>query len=653
MSVPVPSLPEEIRFSVYVVDTRAGELRKNGIRVKLEARPFRILTILLERPGSVVTRDELRSRLWPDGTFVDFDHSISSAVRKLRDALCDSAATPRFVETAGRGYRFIYPVESRDGMKLVSFAPEIAAADAESRTEAPLTSDANNSSTIHARIAADANSSAKALATRTWLILAAATIFIALAIVAGVVAGSGGHGKPVDSVAVLPFVNASGDPDNDYLSDGITESVINNLSPLHNLRVMAVSTMFRYKGKQADPQIVGHDLGVRAVLSGKLIQRADTVIVQAELVDVSNGSQLWGGQYARKVADVFALQEDLSRVISEKLRLRLTGEEKQRLTKRYTASTEAYQSYLRGRYFWSQWSPEQSLRAIAYFQEAISADPGYALPYAGLADTYLSRAWFGEDPPREAVPKAKEAALKALEIDDGIAEAHASLGFIAFLYDWDWTGAQRHFERAIEINPGYANAHNWYSFYLAALGKEDQALAEARRAVDLDPASPGMNQILGIQLTYGRRFDEAIQQYRKALEMGYHDAHLGLGNAYAEKGMYREALSEFQQYSAVDRDTPRAISSLGYAYAQLGERKAALRVLGELRTLSKRRYVSSASLAMVYIGLGDKDEAFALLNKAYDEHSFTLAFLNVNPQFDSLRSDPRFGDLLHRTGLSK
>ena len=457
--------------------------------------------------------------------------------------------------------------------------------------------------------------------------------------------------ETVDSIAVLPFVNASADPDMEYLSDGITESVINNLSQLPNLRVLARNTTFRYKGKEADPKRIGKDLGVGAVLTGKLLQRGDTLVLQSELMDVAKESQLWGGQYKRKISDVFALEEDLSREISETLRFRLTGEEKRRVTKRYTDNAEAYRLYLKGRYFWYQWTPEKSQKAIEYFQQAISKDPGYTLAYAGLADTYISQAWFGEVAPREAVPKAKDAALKALESDDDLAEAHVSLAFVNCLYDWDWSSAGKHFERAIALNPSYVIAHYWYSFYLSALGRSDEALAEAKRALDLDPASPGGNQGMGIQLFYARRYDEAIEQFQKALEMDYHDAHLGLGNSYAAKGNYQKALSEFQKYAELDRGTPRSIAVLGYAYARLNQRTEALRALNQLSEMEKHRYVSPASVAIVYIGMGDRDKAFEWLEKACDEHSFNVAFFKVSPFFDSLRSDHRFTDLLHRVGL--
>ena len=462
-----------------------------------------------------------------------------------------------------------------------------------------------------------------------------------------------GKHEALDSIAVLPFVNASADPDMEYLSDGIAEGIINNLSQLPKLRVLGRNTTFRYKGKEADPKRIGNELRVRAVLTGRLLQRGDTLILQSELMDVAKDSQLWGGRYKRRTADAFALQEDLSREISDALRVRLTGEEKRRLAKRYTDNAEAYQLYLKGRYFWYQWTPEKSQKAIEYFLEATSKDPGYALAYAGLADTYISQAWFGEVAPREAMPRAKDAALKALESDGDLAEAHVSLAFVNCLYDWDWTSAANHFERAITLNPGYVNAHNWYSFYLAALGRSGEALSEAKRALDLDPASPGMNQIMGIQLFYARRFDEAITQFRKALEMDYHDAHLGLGNSYAAKGSYPKALIEFREFARLDHDSPRSIAVLGYTYARLNQRSDVLRALRELSQMEKDRYVSPASFAIVYMGIGDRDRAFEWLEKAYDEHSFNLAFLKVSPFFDSLRSDPRFTDLLRRVGLSQ
>ena len=369
--------------------------------------------------------------------------------------------------------------------------------------------------------------------------------------------------------------------------------------------------------------------------------------MNVELIRAATDAHLWADTFDRKLTDVFAVESEVATKIAETLQAKLTGAERNAIAARPTENTEAYQLYLKGRYFWNKWSPEASQKAIEYFQQAIDKDPGYALAYAGLADTYISQAWFGEVAPRVAVPRAKAAAMKALDIDDGVAEAHVSLGFANCIYDWDWPAAATHFERALALSPGYATAHSWYAFYLAALGRSDEALTEAKRAFDLDPASPGMNQSMGIQLLYARRFDEAIEQFRKALEMDYHDAHVGLGTAYAAKGMYREALSEFEKYAELDRGTPRSIASLGYAHARLKERGEALRALDQLMVLSNQRYVSAGSFALVYIGLGEKDQAFAWLEKAYEERSVTtLPYLKVNPILDPLRSDSRFEALV-------
>jgi len=455
----------------------------------------------------------------------------------------------------------------------------------------------------------------------------------------------------IDSLAVLPFVNTSADPSTDYLSDGITESVIDNLSRLPSLRVMARGTVFRYKGKENDPLKIGRDLRVRAVLSGRLAQRGNAVVVQAELIDVANGSRLWGGQYSRKMADVFALQEDLSTEISEKLRLRLTGEEKQRLTKRYTENAEAYQLYLKGRYYWNKGSEEGAKKSIEYFQQATEKDPGYALAYSGLAEAYNQLAAFAWLPLREVIPKAKAAAMKALEIDDNLADAHAALGFASLSYDYDWSAAGKHLDRARALNPsanGYA-----YSLYLSGLGRHDEALTAAKGALDLDPLSPMVNFRLARTLYMARRFDETIEQCTKMLEMdpGYPLAHWQLGQAYLEKGMYREALSELEKYKTLTHGHPIALAYIGNILARSGERRRALQVLEELKSVSKQKYAYSLGFARIYTGLGDKEQAFAWLERGYEERETPLYFLKVDPIWDPLRSDPRFNDLLRRIGL--
>jgi len=461
------------------------------------------------------------------------------------------------------------------------------------------------------------------------------------------------RGGAIDSVAVLPFVNVSADPNTEYLSDGIAESLINNLSQLPNLRVMARSTVFRYKGKDTDPQKVGHDLGVRAVLAGRLLQRGDTLVVQTELVDVDKGSQLWGAQYNRKLADVLAVQEDISREIYDKLRLRLTGEEKTRLAKRPTENIEAYQLYLKGRYYWNKRTGEGFRRAIEYFSEATEKDPNYALAHAGLADSYILLGEYGLLPTKEAYAKAREATARALELDDTLGEAHNALATVKEDYDWDWPGAEREFRRAIELNPGYATAHQWYGEFLSFRGRHEEALAEIKRAQQLDPLSLIINNVYGEVLLRAGRNDLAIEQLRKTLEIdpNFALAHLSLGTASLRKGAFAEAIAEYQRATTLSPDITWYKGLLGHAYARAGKSAEARKLLSELKEQSKRRYVPWGDLATIYAGLGEKDRAFACLEKAYERRDARLVEAKVYPLFDPLRSDPRFADLLRRIGL--
>jgi adenylate cyclase len=448
------------------------------------------------------------------------------------------------------------------------------------------------------------------------------------------------------SIAVLPFENLSHDPDNAYFADGIQEEILTRLAKIADLKVISRTSTQHYKSSPDNLPEIAKRLGVANILEGSVQKSADKVRVNVELIRAATDAHLWADTFDRQLTDVFAIESEVARTIADTLQAKLTGAERDAIAARPTENSEAYQFYLKGRFFWNKWSPEASQKAIEYFQQAIDKDPAYALAYAGLADTYISQAWFGEVAPRVAVPRAKAAAMKALGIDDSLAEAHVSLGFANCIYDWDWPAAARHFERALGLSPRYATAHSWHAFYLAALGRSDEALTEAKHAFDLDPASPSANQLMGIQLLYARRFDEAIEQFRKALEMDYHDAHLGLGQAYAANGMYQEALVEFGKYSELDRGTPRSVASLAYAHARAGERSQAVQLLDELSALSKQRYVPSYLFAVVYAGLDEKDQAFAWLEKAYEERSGALPFLKVNPTWDPLRSDPRFEALV-------
>jgi TolB-like protein/Tfp pilus assembly protein PilF len=465
--------------------------------------------------------------------------------------------------------------------------------------------------------------------------------------------------QAIDSLAILPLVNASADPNAEYLSDGITESIINSLSQILKLRVMARSTVFRYKGREVDPQTVGRELGVRAVLTGRALQLGDSIVIGTELVDASDGSQLWGEQYRRKFSDIFALQEEISREISEKLRLKLTGAQKKHLTKRYTENPEAYQFYLKGRYYENKFFNEAALRkAIECFQQAIERDPTYALAYAGLADCYIRLSTFNLTPSKEGFAKARAAVLKALEIDDALAEAHTSLARIKSSFDWDWPTAEEEFKRAIELNPNYARAHHLYGRHLMSMGRFDEAAAEIRRASELDPLSLSISADLSAPLFFRRQYDGAIESLRKTLEMdsNFPLAHARLAGAYEYKGMYEEAIAEYErmiELSGSSADNPSNLATLAVLYAGSGRGDRARDILNRLKERSQRENVSPSEIAEIHAALGEKDQAFEWLEMAYQVRSSDLRFLKVSQTWDSLRSDPRFADLLRRVGLAE
>jgi serine/threonine protein kinase/tetratricopeptide (TPR) repeat protein len=462
-------------------------------------------------------------------------------------------------------------------------------------------------------------------------------------------------GRAIDSLAVLPFANVGADPNKEYLSDGITENLINSLSQLPKLRVIARSLAFRYKGPQVDPQKAGRDLRVRAVLTGRVTERDGALNIQAELVNVEDGAQLWGGQYSRRFSEILALEQELARTVSARLHPGASSEHLKRLAAtRSTENAEAYQLYLKGRYYWNRRTEQALKRAVEYFQQATEKDPGYALAYAGLADCYAVYNSYKVELPRQSGPKAKAAAAKALEIDNTLAEAHASLGMTRMSYEWDWVGAERDFQRAIELDPNYATAHHWYGICLSATGRSEQAIVSLQRAQQLDPVSLIINADIGLALHLARRYDEAIEQIRKAQELdpNFTAGRRHLGMAYEQKGMYAEAVAELQKAVNVSPGSPFALGSLGHAYAVSGDREKARQVLADLRELSRRRYVSPFDTAVIYAGMDDEDRAVEWLEKAFDDRSLEMIFLKVDPRFDSLRADPRFVNLLRRMGLA-
>jgi serine/threonine protein kinase/tetratricopeptide (TPR) repeat protein len=485
----------------------------------------------------------------------------------------------------------------------------------------------------------------------------AAAIVVILLVLGGVGFGVYWHARntevAIESIAVLPFVNTSGDANTDYLSDGITESLINSFSQLPGLRVIPRGTVFRYKGKETDPVAIGKELGVRALLTGRVTQRGDNLSISVELVDLRDNKQLWGEQYERKASDLLAMQHDIAQEITGNLRLKLSGTEQSRMNKHYTENPEAYQLYLKGRYFWNRFSPTDHQKAAQYFNQAIAKDPTYALAYTGLADTYGASATNGWIPSTEAYPKAMAAVKKALELDETLAEAHCTSGALTMFYLLDWATAEREYKRAIELNPNYSETFEVYSYLLTATGRLTEAIEIARRGSELDPLSIPLSNDLGQAYYLARRYDEAIKQYQKTNEMdpSHNGTYSGLGYAYDQKGMYAEAIASYQKGIALSERTTAFLAAMGHAYAASGRKGEALKILDEMKEVSKQKYVSPYDLAILYTGLGDKDQAIEQLNKAYEEHAGWIIDLKVEPKFDPLRSDPRFADLIRRLGL--
>jgi len=488
------------------------------------------------------------------------------------------------------------------------------------------------------------------------LILAVAAI---VALIAGVAYFK--YTRPmITSVAILPFVNDSNDANAEYLSDGITESIINSLSRLPGLKVMSRNAVFRFKGKNPDPQEVGRNLKVGAVLMGRLLKQNERLVIKTELIDVSDGTQLWGAEYNSSLSDIFSVQDEISRTISSTLQLRLTGNDEDNLAKRYTRDAEAYELYLKGRYFWNKRGEAGLRNGIKYFQAAEEKDPNYALAYSGLADSYSLLSDIGVVAPVSEMPQAKAAAQKALDIDPTLAEGYTSRGFVKLAYDWDWLGAEADFKKALGLNPRYPTAHQWYASYLVQMGKFDRAKAEIEQAQQLDPLSPIISSNAGLYSYFEHRYDDAIAQYQKTLEIdsNFWVAHHYLGLAYAKKGMHDQAISELRnslhspgtgplKEGAVEND-PEVAASLGFAYGLAGRRNEAEAILERLTALSRRRYVSGLYLAIVYTGLNEKDLAVAYLNKAYQSRHPGLVLIRVDPIFDNLRGDERFKQLIAR-----
>ena len=582
-------------FGPFQLNPARRLLLREGQPVSLTAKAFDTLLVLIENRDRVVDKDELFKSVWPD-TFVG-EATLAQNIFKVRKTLGqDPDGHPYIVTIPKRGYRFVGRV-SRLEDQPVNVEGKRPAEAALSISDEETASESQ-----------------------------------------------------VKSLAVMPLDNLSDDPNAEYLSDGITENTINKLSQLHDLRVAARSTVFRYKGKNFDPRKVGRDLSVNYVMVGRVSLMGDQLIVKAELVDVANGWQLWGDkQYVHKLSDIFEFEEEIATHISEELRLTLTKKEQEQIKTQYTENSKAYLLYLEGRYHWNKRTEEGLRKAIELFKQAIKIDAHYTLALFSLADAYISFDFRGLLPPKEIMPEAKAAARTAIEIDPGLAQPHTSLGCVKLIYDRDWDGAEKEFKRAIELDPKYAAAHNWYSQYLMAKGHIEESFNESRIALNLEPFDLGTNLHLGWHYLHARNYDAAIEQLKKVIELEpkFFLAHLLLGMSYEQQGNFSEALEEFKEASLLE-NSPILLGFLGYTYAALGDRTKAVEVLDELRQRSKDSYVPAYSMALIYSRLGEQDEAFELLEQAAVERNQWITWINVAPEFDSLRRDPRFAKLARR-----
>jgi len=481
---------------------------------------------------------------------------------------------------------------------------------------------------------------------------AGVAIFAAAVIIGGYFYFSRKSNTAIQSIAVLPFENRSGTSDTDYLSDGLADSLIYRLSQLPNLKVSPTSSVMRYKSKDTDVAAVASALQVDAVMSGRLVQRGDDLSISVQLIDARSNKLIWAEQYERKMSDLLATQREIAASIAQKLQLKLAGDEKG-ITKKYTNSNEAYQSYLRGRFYWNKRNADALKKSIEYFNQAIEQDPNFALAYAGMADSYNLLPYYSAASPEQSIPKGRAAARKALEIDESLAEAHTALGYDLCVYDWNFAESKKEFQRAIELNPNYATAHQWYGDrVLVTLGRTDEGIEEVKRAVQLDPLSLIINADLGDIYIHAFQYDLAIEQLHRTIEMdpNFYNAHWRLGKAYEKKGSVQDALAEYQKARQLN-DDPLVLASLGHLLGSSGKRDQAMTTLDQLQQMAHERYVSAYSFAIVYEGLGDKEKAFQWLEKGYQERVFEMNYLKVDPFLEGLRSDPRFVDLVRRAGL--
>jgi TolB-like protein/DNA-binding winged helix-turn-helix (wHTH) protein/Flp pilus assembly protein TadD len=626
-----------VRFGMYEISLNSGELRKAGMRIKVQQQPIKVLEILLEHPGEVVTREELRTRVWPNDSFGDFDQAVNIAIGKLRSALGDSADNPRFIETMPkRGYRFIAEVRTLDS-------------DPTAKIAGPPVNDLLQHQPVKLPRPAKLR-----LRPVYWITITAVVVFASIL----AFLFNRTHRSPppqIRSLAVLPLENLSGDAQQDYFADGITDQLITDLAQIRALRVISRTSVMTYKGeRKALPQIA-RELNVDAVVEGTVLRSGERVRITAQLIQAPTDKNLWSETYEGNIRDTLVVQTKVAQAIAEQIRIELTPQEQAGLRNLKEVEPDAYENYLKGRYFWNKRTPDGLRKAIQYFTQTITQDPNYAPAYSGLADSYaLAGDWeYGVMTTKEALPKAIAAAKKAIELDGNLSEAHTSLAFCLEGFDWDWQAADTEFLKAIELNPGYATGHHWYSWHLALLGKNEEAISEMRKAQNLDPLSLIINADLAELLLIARFPDESIAQSRKTIEMdsGFALAHNQLGQAYLAKNMFADAVSELQKAVQLSGGSAVSIANLARAYAASGRRDKAEELLNELKARSSGGYALSSELAGIYTALGDKTQAIAWIEKGYEDR-FNPSVL-LRPSFDPLRSDTRFKDLVRRIGLPR
>jgi TolB-like protein/DNA-binding winged helix-turn-helix (wHTH) protein/Tfp pilus assembly protein PilF len=631
-------MAQEFRFGDFTLDESRYQLQRSERRLRLEKIPMELLILLVQRRGELVSREEIAERLWGKDVFLDVDHSINVAIRKIRVVLHDDPEKPRYVETVvGKGYRFAAPVICNH---------EHAGPPAQPLTSSPPVSSGTGASVAEKRI----------VSLRTGLLLGGVgvlALFVAVLLLRYV--GARSTRQPsIKSLAVLPLKNLSGNPGQEFLADGMTESLIGRLARIHDLRVISRTSVMHFKDTQLSMPEIGKMLGVDAILEGSVIREGNQIRVHAQLIRAATDEHIWADEYQREYRSALVIEDDLARNIAEQIEISLTPQERVNLASTHHVDPETHEDYLKGRYYFNQRTQDALQKSIGYFQQAIARDPSYALAYSGMADAYAMLGFRGSVPSKDTLSQAKAAAWKAIQLDDTLAEPHASLAFIAETHEWDWATAQREYKRTLELNPGDARAHHWYAGYLMYVGRFEEGIEEAKRARELDPLSLPINNALAGRLLVAGRYSEAQDQVHKTLQLdpNFAPAHQTLGWVYLNTGKQREAIPEFQralQLSGTDNDF---VLDLGFAYASTGNRAEARRILARLKRLHQRGLAPSGSIGILYGALGDLDEAFAWLDKAVDERDPELTYVKVpGRRFEPLRHDPRFQQLVLRVGV--